>query len=150
MSRIVSCVIAFAPCLLAVACVPPPTAPQQVQASNPATTYRYHNDQELLAVNQSATAFCGQYQSVPRAASFTGSADGARVVSFECVPSATLTVVPVASTNMVYPYRTDPELLESSRSASAYCVNRGYIRAVPTFVTQPGGVNTVTYQCSRA
>ncbi len=31
--------------LLATACVPPNTAPQQIQASNPTVTYKYHNDQ---------------------------------------------------------------------------------------------------------
>ena len=49
--------------LLAGACVPQYTSPQQMRASNPTVTYKYHNDGELLTVNQTAATFCTQYGS---------------------------------------------------------------------------------------
>jgi hypothetical protein len=70
--------------VMATSCVVRPTAPVQLQASNPSVTYQYHNDQELLQVNQSATAYCAQYQAVPQTARFADGPDG-RAVVFECV-----------------------------------------------------------------
>jgi hypothetical protein len=69
---------------LLTSCVARPTAPVQIQASNPTVTYQYHNDQELLQANQSAAAYCSQYQAVPQTARFADSPDG-RAVVFECV-----------------------------------------------------------------
>ena len=66
-------------------CAPQYTSPQQVQASNPTVTYKYHNDQELLQVNQSAVTYCNQYRAVPQPASFTNDQDGSKVVVFACV-----------------------------------------------------------------
>jgi hypothetical protein len=70
--------------VLLTSCVARPTAPVQIQASNPTVTYQYHNDQELLQANQSAAAYCGQYQAMPQTARFADSPDG-RAVVFECV-----------------------------------------------------------------
>ena len=104
--------------LMAASCAPQYSAPQQVQANNPNVTYRYHNDQELLEVNQTAATFCNQYRTVPRPASFTNGQDGSKVVVFECVPSAMpMAAPPQFNPNLAYTYRTDQELLDASRNA---------------------------------
>ena len=71
--------------LMATSCVPRCTTAQQVQASNPTVTYKYHNDQELLQVNHSAVTYCNQYRAVPQPASFANDQDGSKVVVFACV-----------------------------------------------------------------
>jgi hypothetical protein len=135
--------------LMVASCAPPYSAPQQVQASNPSVTYKYHNDQELLEVNQSAATFCNQYRAVPRPASFATGQDGSKVVVFECVQ----TTMPMASPpqfnpNLTYNYRTDQELLDASRNAQIYCTNNGSQQVISNIVTNTNGTRTVTFQCS--
>jgi hypothetical protein len=80
-------------------CVAPrPTAPVELQASNPSVTYQYHNDQELLQANQNAAAFCSQYQAVPQTARFADGPDG-RAVVFECIQGG----VPVGPPQAIMP-----------------------------------------------
>ncbi len=137
--------------LLIAACAPRyATAPEQIQASNPTTAYRYHTDQELLQVNRAASNFCTQYHAVPRPASFAASPDGGRIVQFECVPAATQVVqqAPVGP-NLTYTDRTDQQLLDASRSAQAYCINNGSQQAVSNIITNADGTRTVVFQCSR-
>jgi hypothetical protein len=68
------------------ACSQMPSSQQPVQSSNPNVTYNYRTDQELLKANQSATTYCGQYQTAPRTAGLTNNPDGSKTVVF--VPSA--------------------------------------------------------------
>jgi methionyl-tRNA formyltransferase len=89
--------------LMAASCAPQYSAPQQVQANNPNVTYKYHNDQELLEVNQTAAAFCNQYRAVPRPASFANAQDGSKVIVFECVPSSMpMAALPQFNPNLAY------------------------------------------------
>ena len=142
-------IVALALPLLATACVEPYTAPQQIQASNPSVTYKYHNDQELLTVNQTAARFCDQYRASPHAAKFANEPDG-KVVVFECLPPtvATLPGTPF-DPNLSYTYQTDPELLNASQNAQAYCMNSGSQQVVSNIVPNTNGSHTVTFQCSR-
>lgn len=135
--------------LLASACAPAYLPPQQVQASNPTVTYKYHSDQDLLTVNQSAANFCTQYQSVAQAATFANDPDGSKVVVYQC----THAMAPVASQpsynpNLTYNYRSDKELLDASQNARAYCVSNGAQQAISTITPNANGTRTVTFQCS--
>lgn len=135
--------------LLAVSCAPQYSAPQQVRANNPSVTYKYHNDQELLTVNQNALTFCNQYRSAPRAARFATEPDG-KLVVFECAPAAIAATPSVQyNPNLTYNYQTDPELLEASQNARTYCMNNGSQQAISNIVTNANGTRTVTFQCSR-
>lgn len=136
--------------LMATACVPQYPPPQQVQSSNPSVTYKYHSDQELLQVNQSATTFCNQYRSLPRPTNFTSSPDGSKVVVFECVQMATpMSQQSQFNPNLTYTYRTDQELLDASRNAQIYCMNNGSPQVISNIATNPDGTRTVAFQCSR-
>ncbi len=137
-------------CLLATSCVPPYSAPQQVAASNPTVTYKYHGDQDLLQANQQAASFCSQYQASPRTAGFTNDPDGSKVVIFECVQTTMQMAPPQQyNPNLSYSYRTDAELLEASRNAQIYCMNNGSQQVVSNIATGANGTRTVTFQCSR-
>jgi|SRR5271165_484660 len=135
--------------LMVASCAPQYSSPQQMQASNPSVTYKYHNDQELLQVNQSASAFCNQYRAVPRPASFTNGQDGSKVVVFECVQNTMpMSSPPQYNPNLTYNYRTDQELLDASRNAQTYCMNNGSQQVISNIVTNADGTRTVTFQCS--
>lgn len=137
--------------LLAASCAPQYSPPQQVAATNPTVTYKYHGDQELLQANQQAGGFCAQYQASPRAAGYSNDPDGSRVVIFECVQTTVQLAPPQQfSTNLSYTYRSDPELLEASRNAQAYCTNRGSQSVVANIAPNANGARTVTFQCSRS
>jgi hypothetical protein len=136
--------------LLTTACVAPYEPPQQVQASNPTVTYKYHSDQELLRVNQSATTFCNQYHAIPRSVNFTNNQDGSKVVAFECAQMiASMPQQPLFNTNLNYTYRTDQELLYESRNAQVYCLNGGSPQVISNIATNPDGTRTVASQCGR-
>jgi hypothetical protein len=128
------------------ACAQLPSSPQPVQASNPSVTYSYRTDQELLRASQNATTYCGQYQTAPRAATFTDNADGGKTAVFECVRTAALAPPPV-NPNLTYTYRTDQELVQASQTASAYCLRSG---SQPTtsssMMANSDGTRTVTFQ----
>jgi len=135
--------------LLAAACTPQYSAPEQVQSSNPSVTYKYRGDQELIQANQSAMTFCNQYRSVPRAANITNSSDGTKTVIFDCVAMAPAAAPQQSfNPNLTYNYRSDQELLEASRNAEIYCVNNGSQRTTSSVVTNPDGSRTVTFQCA--
>ncbi len=70
--------------------------------------------------------------------------DEGRVAVFECVPSASVTTVSTISPNTPYAYRTDEELLDTSRGAQRYCTSHGG-EAVETVTTAPDGTRSVTY-----
>ncbi len=134
---------------LAASCAPPPSAPQQLQASNPSVTYKYHNDQELLQVNQTAVTFCNQYHAVPHASSFTNAPDGSKVVVFECLQVAAAMPQAQFNPNLTYTYRTDQELLDASRNAQVYCMNSGSSQVISNIVSNSDGTRTVAFRCSR-
>ena len=136
-------------------CAPANRPPETIAAQNPSVTYKYRGDQELLRANQQASAFCNQYGTVPRTVNLTNNTDGTNTVIFECVKGAAPTTVmttpaPVPSPNpgLTYSYRTERELLDSSRRADAYCMQYGQ-RMVSTssIVTNVDGSRTVTFQC---
>jgi hypothetical protein len=130
------------------ACAPENIPPQQVATRNPSVTYRYRGDQELIAANQNASAYCAQYHSAPRAAGIADLPDGARNVTFECVAMSSYVAVQQPNPNLTYTYRTDQELLDSSRNAEVYCYNSGAPRTTSTVTINPDGTRTVTYQCN--
>jgi hypothetical protein len=133
----------------------PNRPPETVSAQNPSVTYKYRGDQELLRANQQAAAFCNQYGTTPRTANLTNNPDGTNTVIFDCVkPGTPITamapVAPMPPTNpaLTYTYRSDRELLDSSRRADAYCMQYGQrMVATSNIVTNADGSHTVTYQC---
>jgi hypothetical protein len=136
--------------LMATACVPQYTTPQQVQASSPTVTYKYHNDQELLQVNQSAATYCNQYRAVPQPASFANEQDGSKVVVFACVQNTMpMSQAPQYNPNLTYNYRSDQESLDASRNAQAYCMNNGSQQVISNISNNTDGTRTVTFQCQR-
>lgn len=136
--------------LIVASCAPQYTSPQQVQASNPTVTYKYHNDQELLQVNQSAGTYCNQYRAVPQPTSFANDQDGSKIVVFACVQNTTpMASPPQYNPNLTYNYRSDQELLDESRNAQAYCMNNGSQQVTSNIVTNADGTRTVTFQCSQ-
>ena len=137
--------------LLVASCAPQYTSPQQVQATNPTVTYKYHNDQELLQVDQSAATFCNQYRGVPRASSFTKDPDGSNVVVFDCTRvTPPMVQATQFNPNLAYTYRTDQELLDASTNAQIYCMNNGSQQVVSNIVTNADGSRTASFRCSRS
>jgi hypothetical protein len=131
------------------ACTEMPSSQQPVQASNPSVTYNYRTDQELLTASQNATSYCGQYQTVPRAATIANNTDGTKTAVFECVRTGTAVSAPAPiNPNLSYTYRTDQELLQASQTASAYCVRNGSQPMTSTVVANADGTRTATFQCS--
>jgi hypothetical protein len=130
-------------------------APETVSAQNPSVTYKYRGDQELLRANQQAAAFCNQYGTTPRTVNLTNNPDGTNTVIFECVKvgaptTAMAPVAPLPPTNpaLTYTYRTERELLDSSRRADAYCMQYGQrMVATSSIVTNADGSRTATFQC---
>ncbi len=124
--------------------------PQQVGSTTPSVTYKYHSDDELMQVSQRAETHCRQYNFTARPGQFSTNSDGSRSVIFECVPAATATTTTspaVQSSNLIYNYRTDQELLNASRSAQAYCMRNGSSQVISTIVSNGDGSKTVTFQC---
>jgi len=130
------------------ACAQLPSSQQPVQASNPSVTYGYRTDQELLRASQNATAYCGQYQTAPRAATLTtNNADGSKTAVFECVRTSVVAPAPV-NPNLSYMYRTDQELVQASQTASAYCLRNGsQPMTSSSMMANSDGTRTVTFQC---
>lgn len=143
------CTATVLACLTLASCAPQYSAPQQVQASNPSVTYKYHTDQDLVQANQKATSFCTPYQTIPRTTSFSNDPDGSKVVVFECVqPAPQLAPLPQYNPNLTYNYRTDQELVDASRNAQTYCLNNGAQQVISTMGTNLNGTKNVTFQCS--
>ncbi len=131
-------------------CTLPSQAPTQVQASNPRVTYKYNSDDALVQANQNASAFCGQYQALPRTVSLSTDTDGSKAVVFECAPrQPTMASVPSMPANapLAYNFRTDQELLDASRNAQNYCASMGSPRMSSTVTTNAAGGKTVAFQC---
>jgi len=127
------------------ACAQLPSSQQPVQASNPTVTYNYRTDQELLRASQNATTYCGQYQTAPRAATLSNSADGSKTAVFECV--RTSVPPPPVNPNLSYTYRTDQELVQASQTASAYCLRYGSQPMTSSMAANTDGTRTATFQC---
>ncbi|HVI88951.1 MAG TPA: hypothetical protein VM659_11635 [Dongiaceae bacterium] len=144
-------ILAALPALLLVAaCAPQNSPPQQVEAQNPSVTYKYRGDQELLEANTKAMTYCNQYHSVAQTQNIHNESDGSKTVVFSCtaMPPAQVATTITPGANMVYPYRTDQELLDASRNADLYCANRGSQRAVATVVTNLDGTKSISFQCT--
>lgn len=141
--------VALAAAVVVAGCAPRYSAPEPVAAENPSVTYQYRTEQELLNVSLDAQLYCSQYQTTPYAASVWNNPDGTRTVVFECVRTVPATVVvPPASPNLAYAYRTDQELLAAAQSADAYCTtSRQGRRTIASIVGNVDGSRTVTFQC---
>jgi len=135
--------------LLATACAPFQSAPQQTQASNPTVSYTYHNDDELIQTNQLAATYCDRYANTnARPLSFKTERNDDHVVAYECVPTSLRgRDTPRSSSNLTYTYRTDQELLDVSQDAQAYCSNEGSSHVASHIVSNGNGTKTVTFQC---
>ena len=132
------------------ACAPFPSSEQPVQSSNPSVTYNYRTDEELLQANRNATAYCNQYQTVPRTGNITNNSDGSKAVVFECVRTALPAPPPLSPPpppSLSYTYRTDQELVQASQTAGAYCQKYGSQPMTSSIVTNANGTRTVTFQC---
>lgn len=140
-------------------CAPGNRAPETVAARNPAVTYKYRGDQELLRANQQAAAFCNQYGTVPQTINLINNPDGTNTVNFECVKGGPVTVASpapalpmvtpgVVNPGLTYTYRSERELLDASRRADSYCMQYGQ-RMVSTssIVSNVDGSRTATFQC---
>lgn len=145
---------AAAAALTIASCAPPPPVATPVQASNPRVTYKYNTDDALIEANQKATAFCSQYQALPRTLSISNDINTAgKEVVFECMPRQPVVATipappPPPNPPLAYSYRTDQELLDASRNAQTYCASVGSPRLTSTVTTNAMGVKTVTFQCS--
>ena len=151
---LLGCLIAATSAGLLASCAPANRAPEAVSTTNPSVTYKYRGDQELLRANQQAAVYCNQYASTPRTVNITNNSDGTNTVIFDCMKVAPMAVVtpmpPMAPSNpaLTYTYRSDRDLLDTSRRADAYCMQYGQ-RMVTTssIVTNADGTRTITYQC---
>lgn len=154
-----ACVVAVSAAGILASCAPANRAPETIAAQNPSVTYKYRGDQELLRANQQAAAYCNQYSTVPRTLSLSNNQDGTNTVVFDCVknapvagmaPMAPLGGPVLAPTNpaLTYTYRSERELLDSSRRADAYCMQYGQrMAATSGIVTNSDGSRTVSFQC---
>jgi hypothetical protein len=140
-------------------CAPANRAPETVAVRNPAVTYKYRGDQELLRANQQAAAFCNQYGTVPQTINIISNPDGTNTVNFECTKGAPVTVATpapalpmvapgVVNPGLTYTYRSERDLLDASRRADSYCMQYGQ-RMVSTssIVSNVDGSRTATFQC---
>lgn len=129
-----------------VACAPVHQPPQPVDATAPSVTYSYGTDDELVAANSKARAYCAQYQSVPSLEGpITENEDGTKTATFKCVESAPAAAAP-APVPMTYTYSGDMQLLQAMRSAENYCQASGR-RTTSNIVTNSSGSKTITFQC---
>jgi len=136
--------------LFLASCAQPSSSPEQVQSSNPSVTYNYHNDQELLQVDHSATTYCTQYRSLPQAINFKPDPNGGNDVVFQCVPATTIeTSQQPVNPNLTYTYENDTDLLTASRNAQSYCMNNGSPQVTSNITTNTDGTKTVIFQCNR-
>lgn len=137
--------------LMVASCGPQYSSPQQVQStapSNPTVTYKYRADQELVQANQNASAFCNQYQSLPRTKDFATEADGGKLVVFECLRAASPPALPAQyNPSLGYNYMTDQELVDASRNAQIYCGNNGSQQVSSNVTTNANGTRSVSFQC---
>lgn len=133
------------------ACAPlHPPGPEQTYSRNPAVTYTYSTDEQLLQATQKAAAYCEQYETTaPKSGPITANPDGTNSISFECVPikapGPTVAAAPSA-VPMTYTYRTSHELLTASQNAEATCMRYGK-RSTATITTNPDGSKTATFTC---
>lgn len=129
------------------ACAPQHSAPVQTQATNPSVTYKYRGDDELVAANDKAMAYCAQYRSTATTARIDSTSDGAKEVTFQCVPAPSLAGTQIYNPNHRYSYRSDEELLGVTESADQYCSNDGSQRALTTVTMDANGNKVVTFHC---
>lgn len=137
--------------LLIASCASTHSAPEQVEASNPSVTYKYHNDDELIQANQRAITFCQQYpSSLPRTVSFDNDSGGSKIVVFECVGTSAFAAAPARQPNadLTYGFRTDQELLDVSRVAQMHCLNNGLPEMDSNITVNSSGGKTVTFRCN--
>jgi hypothetical protein len=119
----------------------------QTQATNPSVTYKYRGDDELVAANDKAMAYCAQYRSTATTARIDSTSKGAKEVTFQCVPAPNLAATQIYNPNYPYGYRSDEDLLSVTESADRYCSNDGSQRALTTVTTDPNGNKVVSFHC---
>jgi len=135
--------------LLTVSCVAPRSEPQQISVSNPSTTYKYRNDDELIQANKRAMTYCDKYNSFPQTEHFGRDSDGSNIVVFECLPGTATVTQRQLNSDLTYNFRTDQELLDVSREAQVYCLNNGQPEMDSDIVVHSNGRKTVTFSCNR-
>ncbi len=139
-------VVAAAATLMLAGCGSSRHEPEAVAAANPTITYKYHGEQELVQASNNASTYCSQYKAAPRTVRIERDSDP-HVVVFECVPvSAPPATVQTFTPNTPYVYRSDEELLDTSRNARNYCVAHGG-QPVETITNNPDGTRSVAYSC---
>ncbi len=140
-------VMATAATLMLAGCGSSRHEPEAVASANPTITYKYHGEQELLQANDKAYSYCSQYKAVPRTVRIERDTDP-HVVVFECLPNGggPVTTVQTFTPNTPYTYRSDEELLDTSRNARAYCVAHGG-QPTETITNNPDGTRSIAYSC---
>ncbi len=134
--------------ILASGCTVVSSPPEQVGASNPTVTYAYYGDDQLINANQRAIGFCDPYQGTPHAISITDTGNGGKSATFECLKSALpMEVLIPTQSYLSASYQTDQEFLDESRNARLYCLNSGMRGLVTNVTPNPGGGNSVAFQC---
>lgn len=130
-------------------CVAPrSSSPEEVATSRPSVTYKYNTDDELIQANQRAVVYCNGYNFIPQPANFSTDPDGRKVVVFDCVvPQQVVQPVQQFNQNSSFTYRTDQELVMSSRDAQLFCMNNGNQQAMSTIQTNMDGSRSVTFRC---
>lgn len=139
------------------ACVAPGSPPRVVDTTQPAVTYQYAADADLIQVTQNAEIFCEGFQAWPKTRTLVENADGTKTVLFECertpppvLPAPVATVAPAPQPGVAYTVSTDLELVNALRNASTYCRQRA-MQADATTIGQNGdGTRTVTFRCVTA
>lgn len=138
-------VVATAATLMLAGCGSSRHEPEAVAAANPTVTYKYHGEQELLQASNNASTYCSQYNAAPHTVRIERNSDP-HVVVFECLPNAPMTTVQTFTPNTPYTYRSDEELIDTSRNARSYCVAHGG-QPVETITNNADGTRAVTYSC---
>jgi uncharacterized protein YqgV (UPF0045/DUF77 family) len=135
--------------LLVAACASHHSAPTQTQSTNPSVTYKYQGDEELVAANEKAQAYCSQYHSIATTAKIDTESDGSKTAVFQCVAMAPNAVgTQVYNPNYPYNYRTDEDLLQVTQTADMYCSQNGSQRALTTINTDVNGNKIITFRCA--
>lgn len=133
----------------AAACGPVYSAPREVEANPPKVSYNYSTDQQLVEASAKARIYCSKYASTPGMnGSITENPDGTKTVTYECVKTGTVTLLPPPPPPppMSYSFTTDMELLQAIQSADAYCARTGQA-ASSSINANPDGTKTLTFQC---
>lgn len=136
-------------------CVAEPPPPQVVEKSQPAVTYEYTSDSDLIVVTQRAEAYCREFSAWPETRRITPNPDGSKTVAFECNkaepgPLPEPVVMTPTQPSISYTVRTDQELVDALRSAEGYCGSKSLRTDTQTINRNADGSRTVHFRCVSA